>query len=221
MTNNIFYIFFVFVFSEYLIACHTKKYIVSKEKIEVSGHFYRHIPYYIRFPSHVSLDSIEINSKYVSTQKESYDTLSTIFRFTILEEAFSSLDIYTKSTNNVISIKPSTSKHPPVSVELKLDKYYRSGDTILIKDIDKGGLAAEIINFDIGLMLSVKEFNLLTIYNGILKTDFSEGSYLTTEQINSLKSRDKKTPIIFSNIIIKSINEDIEVNPLVFFVKDE
>ncbi|MEZ4939338.1 MAG: hypothetical protein R3D58_00630 [Saprospiraceae bacterium] len=222
MKTTYFYLFFVFCVLGCIASNQAKKHKSIQEKIEISGHFYRHVPYQILFPiQNGKRKSVEIASKHVYVENKKYDTLSNIIHFNISEELFSSIIFHDKSSQNSIEIKPITAKHPPILIELVLDKYYRSGDTISILNLDNGGLVASVINFDIDLKLPVKEFGIYTIQNGTLKSTFSIGPHLAPKQIEALNKRDKNTPIIFSNIIVESINETVKVDPLVFFVGDK
>jgi hypothetical protein len=200
---------------------HRSNPFIMEDGIQISGFFYKNIPYYIYFPKSMNDDLIEISSKYVTVEKYEYEKELNAYRFVITEDYFSNIRFTNKRTgSNIIDIKPKA-KHPPIRVELKLNQYFKSGDTISVDFKYGRGLAASVINFDVDFRLTVKEFDVVTIHKGIIRANHSIGPYLTPDQIESLKERDKKTPIIITNIIVKSINEDVKVDPLVFFVRDE
>lgn len=211
------------LFSILFIGCfvfkHKSNSFIIEDGIQISGFFYKNIPYYVYFPKNMSDDFIEISSKYVTVEKYEHEKNLNAYRFVITEDYFSNIRFTNKRTgSNIVDIKPKA-KHPDIQVAL--NRRFVSGDTIDIMNILFGGFSSEAINFDGEIRFTVKSFELVTIKKGVVSTKHSSGPYLTPDQIESLKGRDKKTPIIVTNIIVKSINEDIKVDPLVFFVRDE
>ena len=198
----------------------------SSKHIEITGNFYKYIPYYLHFSNNWNQNNLKIEGQSLILEKVNYysnpDTNITTIRFNIREDYGVNLSITDTLLNEIIKMKMDVKIPPFIINYVSEGKTFNSGYSIKKEQILKEGIiTCSVINFGVGLKFNVKKFNLTFFSNDKMFSYPSEGSSLSNEQITALKNLKEKTVIVFNDIVVEDYNKDEirGIPPFVLFIK--